>query len=288
MFENILGDNPILVIIILVVVFSGIVGAVRFIVLAARAGVDRATRTPLMEAIGKGDVQGCMKLLDEGADIGETTKVGNTPLIVACHNGNPEIVELLLSRGARITQLGEYGQTPLMNAIFSKTDSVMRIVKRLVEGGADIDPADKKGTTALCYAVVYNNMEAFDFLLEKGAKPDNSAFITAVSNGTTEMVTKLLERGADPNIRLSQGMGINTLLTGDQKSALRLAVEAENVELVKTLIDHGADIYSEDSGGLDIFTYAAKNFAYRNKPIKALLKEAASKIEEQQGAMKSE
>lgn len=268
MFEEALKDNPLLSYLIGFLILSAVVAIIRWIVIFYRMGVDTASKTQFIKAADKGSIDECIRLIDMGTDINQTTKLGNTALMMACGSGQFETVKLLISKGADINRLGDDNRTALMNAIFYNKESTNKIVDFLIEKGANINLVDKKYATALAYSVAYNNYGAFDLLLKKGAVIDESSLITAVKKNREEMLNKLIEHGGD----------VNKLLAGSNRSLLRIAVEEMNEKMVKLLLEKGADINLKDSNGVSAKDYGT-NFTYSNKTIKKLLQEVAEKLE---------
>jgi len=82
------------------------------------------------------DAKICGMLIEAGADVNHTNKLGETPLIKAARKGREDICAAL------------------------------------VEGGADIDHTDRIGNTALHAAAKAGYWKVAALLLEKGAKPD--------------------------------------------------------------------------------------------------------------------
>jgi ankyrin repeat protein len=111
-------------------------------------------------------------------------------------------------------------------------------LRALVQRKADVNAAQPDGTTALHWAVVWNNEEAVGLLLRAGAdvKVKNRYGATplseAVSSGSATMVDALLKAGADPK----------TLTTGDGETVLMTAARAGNADVVRLLLDRGADV----------------------------------------------
>jgi ankyrin repeat protein len=95
-------------------------------------------------------------LLDAQADVNYASnysdKTGARPLsfAVKCGRHAPEVVKLLLEANAEVNYTGA-GSTPLIDAAASGDDS--RIIKLLLDAGADVDRRDEKGKTALHYAI---------------------------------------------------------------------------------------------------------------------------------------
>ena len=99
----------------------------------------------------------------------------------------------------------EDGRTPLMHAVLAaKSDP--DIVRLLIDRGADVNAADKKGWTALHFAAQAGNAELVRTLLESGAKPDprdsdgaTPLWRNLMSSTSMDIVRALVEAGADPN-----------------------------------------------------------------------------------------
>ncbi len=118
--------------------------------------------------------------------------------------------------------------------------------RRAARAGAaariDVNAAQPDGTTALHWAVVWNNVEAVTLLLRAGAdvKARNRYGATplseAVSAGSAAMVEALLNAGADPK----------ALTTDDGETVLMTAARAGNVDVVRMLLDRGADVNARE------------------------------------------
>ncbi len=111
-------------------------------------------------------------------------------------------------------------------------------LRALVQRKADVNVAQPDGTTALHWAVVWNNDEAVNLLLRAGAdvKARNRYGATplseAVSSGSSAMVEALLKAGADAK----------TLTTDDGETVLMTAARAGNTDVVRLLLERGADV----------------------------------------------
>ena len=90
----------------------------RVIVVMLATLLSTACAAPLIAAVEKGDVEKTRQLLDQGADVGQTTYGLNrwTPLHVAAWKGHAEVARLLIHRGANINAKGYQGFTPLLVA----------------------------------------------------------------------------------------------------------------------------------------------------------------------------
>jgi len=77
-----------------------------------------------------------------------------------------EIVEMLLNRGANINPANQYGITALHNAVRSKT---MEIIELLLKKGAYVNARDSYSVTPLQLAVENGSEEIVKLLLKHGA-----------------------------------------------------------------------------------------------------------------------
>ncbi len=141
--------------------------------------------TPLMNAAGNRNVEAVKLLLAKGAKVNAVSKTeglpkiqtgtvefgGWTPLLMASAFGPPESVKVLLDAGARIDAQDYRGFTPLMLAV--GTDRYdRRIVKMLMAHGADLNPTNHDGETALDWANKFRDPEVIHAL--GGTKQDVS------------------------------------------------------------------------------------------------------------------
>jgi ankyrin repeat protein len=111
------------------------------------------------------------RFLDKHIDINIKFERRVTPLIIAVLNGHVALVETLLKRGADIELIGGSGVMPL-NCIFScnNIDDKKKIVEIFLKTDpACINKAIGEDAYPIFKAVMFNDIEMFKFLLEKGA-----------------------------------------------------------------------------------------------------------------------
>jgi hypothetical protein len=126
----------------------------------------------LVTACTKGNLQEVQSLVKNGADINfphfSGIDYGITPLISASQHGNYDIVEFLLDSGANIDQ--SYNQlTPLMMVVASKEgiyENRCKVLKLLLQKGADIGQTDVNGWTASMYAKKTGNKNMLKIIEE--------------------------------------------------------------------------------------------------------------------------
>lgn len=154
-------------------------------------------KEPLHCAAKDGTVTQLEELLKAGADVNKLSANKLTALHVACQWNTPETVELLLSYKSDINAKNDNGCTPLHEAIegsfenvqillkagadmtvrredddfscleLAVSDASPRVVKLLIEYGADIGSLEDETGGLLGTALTYNRLESFKVLLAK-------------------------------------------------------------------------------------------------------------------------
>ena len=106
--------------------------------------------SPLIIATYKNQIKVVEFLLKNNAAVNFDSPEG-TALIGACYKGNFEIVELLIQNKANVNVVGGNNISPLIFAVQSKNK---KLVKLLVQNGADQTIKDSAGRTAKDYAML--------------------------------------------------------------------------------------------------------------------------------------
>ena len=125
-------------------------------------------------------------------------------------------------------------------------------VKELLDGGANVNASDQEGHTALMFAAYNGHLEIVRALTESGAIVDQrdlmgrTALLYASSGPFPETVKILLDKGAEPNI----------VDSNEHFSPLMHAAAEGNLEVVKILLEHHADLTLTDVDGDDAETFA--------------------------------
>ncbi|XP_078658640.1 ankyrin repeat domain-containing protein 17-like isoform X7 [Branchiostoma floridae x Branchiostoma belcheri] len=189
----------------------------------------------LAEACNEGDVAAVRRLLDEGRSVHETNEEGESLLSLACSAGYYELAQVLLAMHANVEDRGLKGDcTPLMEAA---SGGYTDIVKLLIAHGADVNSRSSTGNTALTYACAGGYEDVVRILLEAGARIEDhnenghTPLMEASSAGHVGVARLLLERGA----------GINTHSNEFKESALTLACYKGHLDMVRFLLEAGAD-----------------------------------------------
>ena len=127
----------------------------------------------------------------------------------------------------------------------SLLDSNISKMKKMLVHGANINFI-KDGRCGLMIAVQRGDKKVVKFLIEKGADIDlkdhdgESALIRAINFGNVEIVNLLLKHGAEPN--QTDNEGLPALTCACKKRFAYKKNELRQVEIVKLLLKHGANI----------------------------------------------
>lgn len=172
----------------------------------------------LIKAIEKGDTIKARILITSGKEINKSNKQGETPLIMACIREKQDIVKLLLEKGANPNRGNKQGETPLYVACEFGN---IGIVKLLLGYGANINTSNKQGETPL--------------------------YIACKNNENLKIIKLLLKNGAEVNRGNKQG-----------ETPLYIAGKRGEVDMIKLLFEHGADIYLDISNEEFPLVYASR------------------------------
>jgi len=208
----------------------------------------------------------------------------------------------------------EDGDTSLGIAIYGagfrkeQRDFYLKIIKALLQKGANLDIKNRNGNTPLIEAAKYTDTEIIKLLIDAGANTNNiniqnnngdTALMYASHNNNPEIVKMLLDNDANPNIQDQDG---NTALIWaakhtyidivfvkggnpdiqKEKTAFNLAAIRNNTKIVQMLLDKGANPDIQNIKGKTALIKAAK---YNNIEIVQILldKDANPNIQNNEG-----
>nr|XP_036865503.1 ankyrin repeat and MYND domain-containing protein 1 isoform X4 [Manis javanica] len=241
-------------------------------VLQAQHCREDSTRVPgrpstrgrvLFFAVKAGDVEGVKLLLQKGArtDIELPAKLGSlTPLHIAAALPGEEgvhITELLLhaitdvdARAADQDDVYKWDQLDLLPSSLKLSGETGPPSIYYAERTSALDEG---GRTALHVACEREDnyrcaRDVVRLLLSHKADPTmlwsgHSPLSLSIASGNDLIVKELLSHGADPNLRLTRGLGSALCVACDISYEHRRSVESK-LALIDQLIDYGADILS--------------------------------------------
>lgn len=187
------------------------------------------------------------------------------PMLKAAFKGDIEAIQQLLDKGANVNLvLRKDGATALM---IVSANGYIEAVRLLLKRGASVNQGDTFNYTALVCAVRSNQYSIAQLLLEHGAdihvRELKSHYVGSVLFGNAAMVRLLLKNGIDPDVEINERSG--TVLI----EASRLG----HTEVVKALLEHGANPHAKSSSGITSLMRAKeKNY----DEIVRLLKDAGA------------
>ncbi len=221
------------------------------------AETDDLRRSAFHLAVEKGNAQTVGKMLKNGALVNDPDASGETPLLRAIGQGNLALIETLAANGADLNR----EDCPLVFACH--TPDLRSEARRgevaalLMRHGADPDQMDAESGMAPLHAAALatSGRQAMAALLRNNANPnvyDNDGFTPlfyTLHKSTPDMMKILVNAGAD----------INALHKEDGRTALIQAVREKRPSMVTALLECGANTKIADSHGKTALDYAKED-----------------------------
>jgi ankyrin repeat protein len=181
--------------------------------------------------------------LDKGADVNaQGGKFGHV-LSAAVYSRNERIVKLLIDRGAIVDRDSQDPNNAFRLAFRESSDEMAKL---LLEANADTGMTGAWSQTLLCLASEEGWYDVVKILLSRAQPRSLNArdvdgwtpLAKACFNNRIDVVTLLLNEGADANICISEGL-----------TPLHAASDQSHLEVVQLLLDNGADLNTQDQHG---------------------------------------
>lgn len=166
------------------------------------ANLGAAGDTRLVEAAKKADKAAVRTLLKQGADVNAPYADGATALHWAAHWNDLEMADLLIRAGARVNAANDLGATPLWVASINGS---AEMIERMVKAGANPNTTLPSGETPLMTAARTGNVGAVKWLLANGAHVNAQEY----SRGQTALMWAVAEKRPDV-VKLLVDMGADT------------------------------------------------------------------------------
>jgi len=169
-------------------------------------------------------------------------------MLTACKESEGEMFDKLSNiRAENIFRSST--QLALIKAVDAKDqDALIAAIGK----GADIDAPGSESITPLFWALIKRNPEGLTLLLEQGADPNKiimlpenfqekstSAMDVASRMDDSQYLKILLKRGGNPNLHVNDW----------DEPVLHRAIMYRQLDNVKLLVEHGADINHQDKSG---------------------------------------
>jgi ankyrin repeat protein len=237
-----------------------------------------------MWAAAEGHAEAIAALVAAGADLHAQSGRKATPTVAEAATRPPAKTPLpdyfLRSNGGVLnTPLTLDSMTPLM---FAVRNGHIDAVRKLLELGASPNEAASNGLGVLVLAIINAHYELAAFLLDAGADPNAAGqgwtalhqvvttprlsygrFPHPVATGRTtplELAAALIARGAEVDARMTVptlGDGYRTRLNRLGATPLLLAAKGAYPDMLRLLLDHGADVHATTAEGTTVLMLAA-------------------------------
>lgn len=175
---------------------------------------------------------------------------GNTLLHIFARKGSLGFIRFLLNKNVPINSKNAAGSTAMHEAV---RQGQIEAAAVLLTAGADLNDRDASGNTVLHLVMPEaSRSKLFDQLLTAGVNPnikdnygETPLHIAARIGMNEKIISALIKNGADVNERNKKG-----------QTPLLLAIERNQGEQAKILVEYGSDIHAEDNSGETAFTQA--------------------------------
>jgi uncharacterized protein len=179
---------------------------------------------------------------------------------LAIIENKPRVIDWLIREGASLNVVN----MPVIT--YAVRNSDIPTIQKLLDAGARIDAVNNVGSNAYSCALYSDRFDLLPFLLARGLAVDADgglAFRQAVYGRQRDAVEFFLKAGVDPNLR-----------TADQvfpynPTAVQVAAGNDDFDMVRLLVDHGADVTLADDWGSRPFLAAV---AHRNIAMQEYLR----------------
>ena len=226
--------------------------------------------TALMDSSRRRDTIDAMKILlqEYNAAVNLVDNYGESALHYAVVNGNVDGIHLLLAHNAKRNMGNKDGTTALMFS--SQKHDRIGVAKILLEEyDVDVDFVDNYGDSALHYSAKNGNVAGIRLLLDHNADMNMTN-----KNGTTPLMISCQKKDRIAAVKiLLQEYNVN-LVDNYGQSALHYAAANDNVDAIRLLLDHKANINMANKKGLTPLMYSIKK-QHRIGAATILLKEYA-------------
>ena len=222
--------------------------------------------TQLLDAVINNNLEKVKNLIKHGADIDiKDNEYKMTPLMYAIHFGYTDMANFFIDNNAKLDEQNTYGETALIRAVNAGN---IDIVKKLIEHGADVNTKDETETTAFNYVKDIEDEKIQEDIIKllNNAEQIRQKYLQKLNN-------QLFEAVQDENLEevknlIEQGADVNAQ-NSTKSTPLMIAAFLNNKKIVKFLIDKGANTSMQNEDRYTALFYAKYN---KNKNIQEQIK----------------
>ncbi|CAB1336127.1 unnamed protein product [Coregonus sp. 'balchen'] len=191
--------------------------------------------TPLFLAVVCGLRENATFLLQNGCCPDLQNDDEESPLVAAIVNDQYDCASLLIRCNAKVDQTGDLERTALHEASLLGLDNFVYL---LLQSGADPNARDVDKLTPLALAAETGHLNVVEVLLQKGAsvqsQTEGSLLFEAVASGNPDIISLLLDYGADPDMPNHSGhLPIHCAAYHGHLLVLEQLISATKMEAVK-------------------------------------------------------
>ena len=188
--------------------------------------------------------------------------------IAAVVRGKKKLLKMLIDCGADVNASDKNSRNPLL---FAVTADKPKVVKWLIQLGADVNQKSEAGYTALTYAVLMHMTEDNSAKHPRSIHPDIIAALMKAGADYDEAMIIAIKTGNIDFVRLilENGADINRLCEGEQSplaAAIFTGDREINAEMVEFLASNGADVNEVFELGENAITTALNVSVTMNRP----------------------